>query len=74
MRQIQRQLLVLGASLAALGVSASSPSSRQEMTDSLVADHHIMVIGGEDRETLKRHSDRHNEDFNHERPQSQSVG
>ncbi len=56
MRQIQRQLLVLGASLAALGVSASSPSSRQEMTDSLVADHHIMVIGGEDRETLKRDS------------------
>ena len=45
MRQIQRQLLVLGASLAALGVSASSPSSRQEMRDSLVADHHIMVIG-----------------------------
>jgi len=56
MRQIQRQLLVLGASLAALGVSASSPSSRQEMRDSLVADHHIMVIGGEDRETLKRDS------------------
>ncbi len=47
---------MLGASLAALGVSASSPSSRQEMRDSLVADHHIMVIGGEDRETLKRDS------------------
>ena len=47
MRQIQRQLLVLGASLAALGVSASSPSSRQEMTDSLVADHHIMVRSSE---------------------------
>ncbi len=46
MDTISRRLLGLTLGAAALSVSAASPTVRQEAQDSLVADHHVMIIGG----------------------------
>lgn len=46
MRHIRRRLFTLAAVFAALSASATSPSSRQDMIDSLVVNHHLMIMGG----------------------------
>lgn len=44
MDSISRRLLGITLGAAALSVSAASPTIRQEAQDSLVADHHVMII------------------------------
>ncbi len=50
MKHLLRQTLAISLGIAALNVSAATPSSRQEVLDSLISDHHIIMMGGGETE------------------------